>query len=83
MVICDADGAELSNDYGGSMEVRCMGDGYTLVNSLPLERYLQDVVPSEMPASYQKEALKAQTVCARNYAERQMEDYAYPVRRTY
>ena len=46
VVICDADGAEISNGYGGSMEVRCMGDGYTLVNSLPLERYLQDVVPS-------------------------------------
>ena len=68
VVICDADGAELSNDYGGSMEVRCMGDGYTLVNSLPLERYLQDVVPSEMPASYETEALKAQAVCARSYA---------------
>ena len=64
MVICDADGAEISNGYGGSMEVRCMGDGYTLVNSLPLERYLQDVVPSEMPASYEPEALKAQAVCA-------------------
>lgn len=68
MVICDADGAELSNGYGGSMEVRCLGDGYTLVNSLPLERYLQDVVPSEMPASYEPEALKAQAVCARSYA---------------
>lgn len=54
MVICDADGAEISNGYGGSMEVRCLGDGYTLVNSLPLERYLQDVVPSEMPASYER-----------------------------
>jgi len=50
------------------MEVRCLGDGYTLVNSLPLERYLQDVVPSEMPASYEPEALKAQAVCARSYA---------------
>ena len=68
VVICDADGAELSNGYGGSMEVRCLGDGYTLVNSLPLERYLQDVVPSEMPASYEPEALKAQAVCARSYA---------------
>lgn len=50
------------------MEVRCLGNGYTLVNSLPLERYLQDVVPSEMPASYEPEALKAQAVCARSYA---------------
>lgn len=68
VVVCDANGAELSNGYGGSMEVRALGDGYTLVNSLPLERYLQDVVPSEMPASYEPEALKAQAVCARSYA---------------
>ncbi len=30
------------------------------MNTLPLEEYLYGVVPSEMPASYDKEALKAQ-----------------------
>ena len=45
---------------------------------LPLENYLCKVVPSEMPASYQKEALKAQAICARSYAYRQIMDYAYP-----
>ncbi len=30
--------------------------------------YLRYVVPSEMPSSYEKEALKAQAVCARTYA---------------
>ncbi|HIW84374.1 MAG TPA: SpoIID/LytB domain-containing protein, partial [Candidatus Dorea gallistercoris] len=32
----------------------------------------------EMPASYELEALKAQAVCARSYAYRQMESYGYP-----
>ena len=31
-----------------------------------------------MPASYELEALKAQAVCARSYAYRQMESYGYP-----
>ena len=43
-----------------------------LVNTLPLEEYLYGVVPSEMPASYPEEALKAQAVCARTYACVQM-----------
>ena len=34
------------------------------------DRY--SVVPSEMPTEYQKEALKAQAVCARSYAIKQM-----------
>lgn len=50
------------------MEVRRYEEGYTLVNALPLETYLTAVVPSEMPSSYQIEALKAQAVCARSYA---------------
>ena len=49
-----------------------------MVNELPLENYLCKVVPSEMPASYQKEALKVQAICARSYAYRQIMDYAYP-----
>ncbi len=36
------------------------------------------VIPSEMPSSYEQEALKAQAVCARSFAYRQMEEYGYP-----
>jgi len=39
----------------------------TVVNVLPLEEYLYGVVPSEMPASWPLEALKAQAVAARTY----------------
>ncbi len=38
----------------------------TVINILPLEEYLQGVVPSEMPDSFPLEALKAQAVAARS-----------------
>lgn len=40
----------------------------TAVNVVDLEEYLYGVVPSEMPQSYEMEALKAQAVAARTYA---------------
>ncbi len=40
----------------------------TVVNVLDVNEYLYGVVPSEMPASWSKEALKAQCVAARSYA---------------
>lgn len=42
------------------------------VEELPLETYLIGVVLSEMPASFELEALKAQAVAARTFALRQM-----------
>ncbi|MFQ9150464.1 MAG: SpoIID/LytB domain-containing protein [Blautia sp.] len=38
--------------------------------------YIRKVIPSEMPSSYPLEALKAQAVCARTYAVKQMESPA-------
>ena len=48
-----------------------------VINELPVENYLCRVVPSEMPSGYEIEALKAQAVCARSYAYRQMAEYGY------
>lgn len=64
--------------YAGRIEVWSDEEGMAIVNELPLESYLSKVVPSEMPSSYEEEALKVQAVCARSYAVRQMQDYAYP-----
>lgn len=64
--------------YAGILELRATAEGIVLINELPVEEYLCKVVPSEMPASYELEALKAQAVCARSYAYRQMEKYGYP-----
>lgn len=63
--------------YSGRLEIKGEGDGLVLVNDLYLEEYLTKVVPSEMPPFYQMEALKAQAVCARTYAYRQIQGNAY------
>lgn len=60
--------------YEGSLEIYLTDQGIYLVNEVNLESYLKYVVPSEMPASYAAEALKAQAVCARTYACRQIQD---------
>lgn len=55
--------------YRGSLEVAVSEkNGLILINEVLLEEYLYSVVPSEMPASYPMEALKAQAICARTYA---------------
>ena len=63
--------------YSGSIEIRKDTEGITLINELYLEDYLTRVVPSEMPDSYEMEALKAQAVCARTYAYRQIQSNTY------
>lgn len=59
--------------YGGRLEIRPCEEGLLVINILPLEKYLEAVVPSEMPSIYEIEALKAQAVCARTYAWKQMQ----------
>lgn len=58
--------------YEGSIEIRKTDAGLLVINQLPLETYLCYVVPSEMPSGYPKEALKAQAICARTYAQEQI-----------
>ncbi len=69
---------ELEREYPGALEYFEEEEGWVIVNEVPLEDYLCRVVPSEMPSTYAKEALKAQAVCARTYAVWQMREYAYP-----
>lgn len=63
--------------YCGTIEIKEEAEGLTIVNDLYLEDYLKTVVSSEMPASYELEALKAQAVCARTYAYRQILGNSY------
>ena len=56
--------------YRGSVSHVLSGNSAITVNNVSLEDYLKSVVPSEMPASWAPEALKAQTVAARSYALR-------------
>lgn len=54
--------------YTGKLELYPTEQGYVLVNEVDFETYVKGVIPGEMPASYEIEALKAQAVCARTYA---------------
>jgi len=54
--------------YRGTFTVTSDGKQLTLVDTVPLEQYLDAVVPSEMPKTWPAEALKAQAVAARSYA---------------
>lgn len=66
-----------SPQYRGKLELSRDDKGVMIINELPVEEYLYGVVPSEMPVSYEVEALKAQAICARAYAYRQMEGEKY------
>ncbi len=64
--------------YRGQMELLRTEDGIVVIDEVLMEEYLYSVVPSEMPAGYPPEALKAQAICARTYAYGRMMHAGYP-----
>jgi stage II sporulation protein D len=54
--------------YAGRILLRASGSQVYLINEISLEGYLKGVLPSEVPANWPLEALKAQAVAARSYA---------------
>lgn len=57
-----------NREYRGNIELYKKFKTIHVINLVTLEDYLKSVVPSEMPASWHLEALKAQAVAARTYA---------------
>lgn len=65
-----------SKAYRGAAEFKIdVNHKLTVINTLGIEEYLYGVVPNEMPSSWNKEALKAQAIAARNYAIKNMGKY--------
>ena len=62
--------------YPGDLTLTVKNGAIQPVLTLPLESYLQGVVPYEMSDSFPIEALKAQAVCARTYALSKMNSSA-------
>lgn len=62
--------------YRGRVRVDLSGGDPQVVNELRLADYLASVVGSEIPPTWEVEALKAQAVAARNYALRQVDPSA-------
>lgn len=61
--------AKASGTYRGGFEFKILSSGtITAVNVVPLESYIYGVISREMSPSWHIEALKAQAVCARNFA---------------
>jgi stage II sporulation protein D len=58
----------LGSGYRGTMELRPNGSGVMAIDIVPLDAYVQGVIPGEMSSSWRPEALKAQAVAARSYA---------------
>lgn len=54
--------------YGGFEYARRSGGDLTVLNVVKMQDYLKGVLPYEMSASWNVEALKAQALCARSYA---------------
>lgn len=73
-------------DYKQYNTVKLLHTSTNKVEKLGLDEYLYGVVSSEMPASFEKEALKAQAVVARTYTlykiimvEKNMETLIYVI----
>jgi stage II sporulation protein D len=54
-------------ELADSVEVAVYRSSQDLIEKLPLEQYVVGVVAGEMPADFEKEALKAQALAARTY----------------
>jgi len=54
--------------YRGHFKIINDKNSLTVMNDIPLEDYIQGVVPSEMPSGWELEAHKAQAIAARSYA---------------
>lgn len=70
--------------YRGKLYIHRSEQGLWLINELLLEEYLYGVIPSEMPASYEAQALMTQAICARSFAtkaieQQQLSDYGADV----
>lgn len=58
----------MGSRYSGNIEIWRGNKGLYIVNELPLEEYVKDVVASEVNPDWEMEALKAQAVISRTYA---------------
>ncbi|HEY2636755.1 MAG TPA: SpoIID/LytB domain-containing protein [Solirubrobacteraceae bacterium] len=55
-------------DYRGTLSVTATSSGVSAVNVVSLDDYARAVVPSEVPTSWDPDALRVQAVAARTYA---------------
>ena len=59
---------KIGNTYRGYISFRIVANSIHVVNRVELEDYLKGVVPKELSAEYPLESLKAQAICSRSFA---------------
>lgn len=64
-----------NKNYRGGLRFINNNGALTVVNRVDIEHYLYGVLPSEMGANYEIEALKAQAIAARSYAIKNVNKY--------
>lgn len=64
--------------YSGNLEVWKGTNGLYIINELPLESYIENVVVTEIGANWELEAIKAQAVISRTYAVNKKNSSANP-----
>jgi SpoIID/LytB domain protein len=67
---------QTSTDYRGTVGAIRNGAGEQTINRLPMDSYVEGVVPRESPASWKPAALQAQAVAARSYAADEVRAHA-------
>ena len=65
--------------YAGKLKIFIRDNGIFVVNVIGIEKYLDSVVGSEMPAKWPIEALKAQAIASRTYALKQKGNSLYDI----
>jgi len=70
LVFSSSDIIKVNNiSYNGDIIIKKDASGnITVINEVEMEDYVSSVIAKEMSPSFEKEALKAQAVCARTYA---------------
>jgi stage II sporulation protein D len=63
-----AENGRKDGDYRGTLVLHRTASGVLVIDDVGVERYLDAVVPAEMPAAWPAGALRAQSVAARSYA---------------
>ena len=77
ITFCNLKRAGGTPSYRGTMEIEAREEGLLVVNEVSVEEYLYAVLPSEMPSDFDPEALKAQAICARSYAYKELLENRY------
>ncbi|WP_036728839.1 SpoIID/LytB domain-containing protein [Peptoniphilus mikwangii] len=75
MMLATDDYLKVNNEYRGYIYFKNLKGNLIVINHIKLEDYLKGVVPKELSAEYPIEALKAQAICSRGFALKNINKY--------